>query len=261
MSHFRVWAPDAGRVELQTARPGQPPAVRPMHPASAPGWWAADAPDAPAGTDYGYRLDGGPPLADPRSPRQPFGSNGLSRSYDHSAFSWTDRGWRGAPLRGAVIYEMHLGTFTPTGTFDTAIERLDHLRDLGVGAVELMPVASFPGSHGWGYDGIGLWAVHEPYGGPDALKRFVDACHQRGLAVFLDVVYNHVGPGHRGGHVRPPPSPLAVGCQGVAAPGDVRLDLAGGRRPHAQYGHVASGTSSATGSARVRSPSGARGSP
>ena len=196
MSHFRVWAPDAGRVELQTARPGQPPAVRPMHPASAPGWWAADAPDAPAGTDYGYRLDGGPPLADPRSPRQPFGSNGLSRSYDHSAFSWTDRGWRGAPLRGAVIYEMHLGTFTPTGTFDTAIERLDHLRDLGVGAVELMPVASFPGSHGWGYDGIHLWAAHEPYGGPDGLKRFVDACHARQLAVLLDVVYNHVGIGN-----------------------------------------------------------------
>jgi len=196
VSCFRVWAPDAGQVELQTARPGGPPAIRAMRPAAAPGWWEADAPDAPAGTDYGYRVDGGPPLADPRSPRQPFGSNGLSRSYDHSAFSWTDRGWRGGPLRGAVIYEMHLGTFTPGGTFDAAIERLDHLRDLGVRVVELMPVASFPGTHGWGYDGIHLWAVHEPYGGPDGLKRFVDACHARQLAVLLDVVYNHVGIGN-----------------------------------------------------------------
>jgi malto-oligosyltrehalose trehalohydrolase len=196
VSYFRVWAPDAGRVELQTALPGAAPAVRPMRSAAAPGWWEADAPGAPAGTDYGYRVDGGEPLADPRSPRQPFGSNGLSRSYDHSAFRWTDRGWRGGPLRGALIYEMHLGTFTPGGTFDAAIERLDHLRDLGVGVIELMPVASFPGAHGWGYDGIHLWAVHEPYGGPDGLKRFVDACHARRLAVLLDVVYNHVGIGN-----------------------------------------------------------------
>jgi malto-oligosyltrehalose trehalohydrolase len=196
VNYFRVWAPDAGRVELQTALPGEAPAVRPMRPAAAPGWWEADAPDAPAGTDYGYRVDGGEPLADPRAPRQPFGSNGLSRSYDHSTFGWTDPGWRGGPLRGAVIYEMHLGTFTPEGTFDAAIERLDHVRDLGVGVIELMPVASFPGAHGWGYDGIHLWAVHEPYGGPDGLKRFVDACHARRLAVLLDVVYNHVGIGN-----------------------------------------------------------------
>jgi hypothetical protein len=96
-----------------------------------------------------------------------------------------------------VIYELHVGTFTPEGTLDAAIGRLDYLAGLGVTTVELMPLAAFPGHHGWGYDGIGLWAVHEPYGGPDALKRFVDACHGRGLAVFLDVVYNHVGPGNR----------------------------------------------------------------
>ncbi len=100
-------------------------------------------------------------------------------------------------MPGAVIYELHIGTFTPEGTLDAAIGRLDHLVDLGVTVVELMPVAAFPGDHGWGYDGIGLWAVHEPYGGPDALKRFVDACHARGLAVYLDAVYNHVGPGNR----------------------------------------------------------------
>ena len=136
-------------------------------------------------------------MPDPRSPWQPLGTAGPSRSYDHGAFRWTDRGWRGGPLRGAVIYELHVGTFTPEGTFDAAIERLDHLRDLGVDMIELMPVAAFPGQHGWGYDGIDLWAVHEPYGGPDGLKRFVDACHARRLAVLLDVVYNHVGIGNR----------------------------------------------------------------
>jgi maltooligosyltrehalose trehalohydrolase len=147
--------------------------------------------------DYAFRLDGAEPLPDPRSVRQPFGSQGASRTYDHGAFAWTDRGWRGGPLHGSVIYELHVGTFTPEGTFDAAVARLDHLRDLGVDTVELMPVAAFPGRHGWGYDGINLWAVHEPYGGPDGLKRFVDACHARRLAVVLDVVYNHVGVGNR----------------------------------------------------------------
>ncbi|HUY52344.1 MAG TPA: malto-oligosyltrehalose trehalohydrolase [Streptosporangiaceae bacterium] len=191
MSVFRIWAPAAGQVELQVAE--QQVAMR---PAAAAGWWEADVPAVPGGADYAFRLDGGEPLADPRSPRQPAGSQGLSRSYDHSAFGWTDRGWRGSPLRGAVIYELHVGTFTPEGTFDAAIGRLDHLRDLGVDMVELMPVAAFPGRHGWGYDGTQLWAVHEPYGGPDGLKRFVDACHARRLAVLLDVVYNHAGIGN-----------------------------------------------------------------
>jgi len=162
-----------------------------------PGWWVADVPDAGDGADYMFRLDGGDPLPDPRSPRQPFGILGVSRSYDHSAFRWADRGWRGGPLHGSVVYELHVGTFTREGTFDAAIGRLDHLRDLGVDIVGLMPVAAFPGRHGWGYDGVCLWAVHEPYGGPDGLKRFVDACHSRRLAVVLDVVYNHVGIGNR----------------------------------------------------------------
>ncbi len=167
------------------------------HAASEPGgWWELDVPDIVDGADYAFRLDGGDPLPDPRSPRQPFGINGPSRVYDHSAFRWTDSGWRGGPLHGSVIYELHVGTFTPAGTLDAAIGRLDHLRDLGVDTVELMPVAAFPGRHGWGYDGTNLWAVHEPYGGPDALKRFVDACHAHRLAVILDVVYNHVGAGN-----------------------------------------------------------------
>jgi maltooligosyltrehalose trehalohydrolase len=167
-----------------------------------PGWWAAAAP-VPAGTDYAFRLDGGDPRPDPRSPRQPYGPHGASRTYDHAAFSWGDAGWRGVPVSGAVIYELHVGTFTTEGTLDAAIGRLDYLAALGVTVVELMPLAAFPGEHGWGYDGIGLWAVHEPYGGPDALKRFVDACHGRGLAVFLDVVYNHVGPGNHLGEFGP----------------------------------------------------------
>jgi malto-oligosyltrehalose trehalohydrolase len=164
--------------------------------AERPGWWTASL-DAPAGTDYAFRLDEGEPLADPRSPWQPAGPDGASRTYDHGAFTWADSEWRGVQLAGAVIYELHVGTFTPEGTLDAAIGRLDYLRELGVTVVELMPVAAFPGSRGWGYDGIGLWAVYEPYGGPDALKRFVSACHERALGVYLDVVYNHLGPGNK----------------------------------------------------------------
>jgi len=198
MTLFRVWAPEAARVEVDIS--GQRHA---MAPAAEPGWWAAEIAADGDGTDYGFCLDGGDPLPDPRSPRQPFGIKGVSRTYDHSAFAWGDRGWRGGPLHGSVIYELHIGTFTPEGTLDAAIERLGHLSRLGVDTVELMPVAAFPGEHGWGYDGIHLWAVHEPYGGPDALKRFVDACHARRLAVQLDVVYNHVGIGNQLGAFGP----------------------------------------------------------
>jgi maltooligosyltrehalose trehalohydrolase len=198
---FSVWAPAASQVEVEVA--GQPYQMSQENAVPGSGWWSADVPDVVAGIDYGFRLDGGEVLPDPRSLRQPFGITGLSRSYDHSAFRWTDRSWRGGPLHGSVIYELHLGTFTAEGTFDAAIGRLDHLRDLGVQSVELMPVATFPGKYGWGYDGINLWSVHEPYGGPDGLKRFVDACHARGLAVLLDVVYNHVGIGNRLGDFGP----------------------------------------------------------
>jgi maltooligosyltrehalose trehalohydrolase len=195
---FRVWAPEAARVEVDVSGHRHPMAAE-----AVPGWWRAEVTAAGNGTDYAFRLDGGDPLPDPRSPWQPYGINGVSRTYDHSAFAWTDRGWRGGPLHGSVIYEMHVGTFTPEGTLDAAIGRLGHLASLGVDTVELMPVAAFPGEHGWGYDGIHLWAVHEPYGGPDALKRFVDACHARRLAVLLDVVYNHVGIGNRLGAFGP----------------------------------------------------------
>ena len=144
--------------------------------------------------DYAFSLDGGPPLPDPRSPYQPNGVHGLSRPVDHSAFEWRHTKWRPAPLSSAIIYECHIGTFTPSGTFDAAVERLGYLRDLGVTHIELMPVAEFSGARGWGYDGVDLFAPHHSYGGPDAMKRFVDAAHGHGLGVILDVVYNHLGP-------------------------------------------------------------------
>jgi maltooligosyltrehalose trehalohydrolase len=183
---FDVWAPDAESVEVETG--GRRHAM--ARSSVRRGWWTAEA----DGEDYGFVVDAQGPFPDPRSPWQPEGVHGPSRVYDHDRFAWTDQTWRGRTLSGAVLYELHIGTFTPEGTFDSALKRLDHLVELGVDAVEIMPVAAFPGRHGWGYDGVGLWAVHDPYGGPDGLKRFVDACHGRGLAVVLDVVYNHLGP-------------------------------------------------------------------
>ena len=196
MTEFRVWAPAASQADVQVD--GRLHAMSADQVSgSAGGWWSATVPGAAPDARYGFRLDGGDLLADPRSPRQPTGPAGLSQCYDHHAFGWTDAGWRGVPLAGAVLYELHVGTFSREGTFDAAIERLDHLVALGIDTIDLMPVAAFPGRHGWGYDGISLWAVHEPYGGPDGLKRFVEACHARRLAVVLDVVYNHVGVGNR----------------------------------------------------------------
>jgi maltooligosyltrehalose trehalohydrolase len=185
---FRVWAPDAQEVAVAVGETRT--AMNPSHD----GWWDAVVAKAKHGTPYAISVDGREPRPDPRSLWQPGGVHAWSHVYDHSRFAWTDDGWRGVPLPGAVLYELHVGTFTTEGTFDGAIERLDHLVELGVDAVELLPVASFDGTHGWGYDGVHLYAVHEPYGGPDGLKRFVDACHARGLAVVLDVVYNHLGP-------------------------------------------------------------------
>ncbi|WP_034473755.1 malto-oligosyltrehalose trehalohydrolase [Actinomyces johnsonii] len=184
-----VWAPAAQTVELHL--PGQDRLVD-MIPAPG-GWWTAPL-DLEPGTDYAFRVDGSPNRPDPRSALQPDGVHGPSRTVDPDAWQWTDQNWAGKDLRGSVIYELHVGTFTPEGTLDTAITRLGHLADLGVDIVELMPLAAFPGKVGWGYDGVGLWAVHEAYGGPDALARFVDAAHNAGIGVCLDVVYNHLGP-------------------------------------------------------------------
>ena len=184
-----VWAPAAQTVELHL--PGQDRLVD-MIPAPG-GWWTAPL-DLEPGTDYAFRVDGSPNRPDPRSALQPDGVHGPSRTVDPDAWQWTDQNWAGKDLRGSVIYELHVGTFTPEGTLDAAVSRLGHLVDLGVDIVELMPLAAFPGKAGWGYDGVGLWAVHEAYGGPDALARFVDAAHNAGIGVCLDVVYNHLGP-------------------------------------------------------------------
>lgn len=186
---LRVWAPGRRRVELELTGSGQ----RQTMIAEPGGWWRSTGP-LPPGTDYLFRLDGGPGRPDPRSPWQPYGVHGPSRTFDTGAHRWGDAGWPGRSSLGAVIYELHVGTFTAEGTLDAAVGRLDHLAALGVDMVELMPVAAFPGERGWGYDGVALYAVHEAYGGPAALQRFVDAAHARGLAVCLDVVYNHLGP-------------------------------------------------------------------
>ncbi|MGA4728618.1 malto-oligosyltrehalose trehalohydrolase [Micromonospora taraxaci] len=188
MTEFSVWAPDATRVRLRLAGDTD----HEMN-AAADGWWQVDVPDA--GPDYSFLLnDDETPLPDPRSPWQPAGVHGPSRRYDHADFAWSDSAWTGRQLPGSILYELHIGTFTPEGTFDAAIDRLDHLVNLGVDLIELLPVNAFNGEHNWGYDGVCWYAPHEPYGGPDGLKRFVDAAHARGLGVILDVVYNHFGP-------------------------------------------------------------------
>ncbi|KNC16325.1 1,4-alpha-glucan branching protein [Arthrobacter sp. RIT-PI-e] len=187
---FDVWAPRAESLTL-VADGTQYPMTR-----GEGDWWSA--PDAPAPTedvDYGYLVDGSDtPVPDPRSRRQPEGVHGLSRTFDPGAHEWQDVSWRSPGMDGGVIYEMHLGTFTPEGTLDAAIGRLDHLVDLGVQYVELLPVNAFNGTHNWGYDGVLWYAIQETYGGPAAYQRFVDAAHQHGLGVIQDVVYNHLGP-------------------------------------------------------------------
>ena len=189
MHRFEIWAPSARTMALRIED-----STISMQGPDDRGWWRAEAKAAP-GANYGFLIDDDPKAyPDPRSRWQPEGVHGLSRIYDQNAFRWSDTGFKAPPLASAIVYELHIGTFTPQGTLDAAIERLDYLRDLGVTHVELMPVAAFAGQHGWGYDGVALYAVHQPYGGPDALKRFVNAAHQRGLAVVLDVVYNHFGP-------------------------------------------------------------------
>jgi maltooligosyltrehalose trehalohydrolase len=189
MSHsIRVWAPLPKKVELQSGKKTFPMTRQPN------GWWTGSITTPGAQTDYGFLLDGEGPFPDPRSPWQPNGIHGVSRLLDHTSFSWTDQKWQAPPLSSAIIYELHIGTFTASGTFEAAIEKLDHLSALGVTHVEIMPVNEFSGTRGWGYDGVDLFAPHHAYGGPIALKRFVDACHARRLAVLLDVVYNHLGP-------------------------------------------------------------------
>jgi maltooligosyltrehalose trehalohydrolase len=189
-TRFSVWAPNAKRVEVVLeGREGSFPLA-----AGEGGVFMGEVGEAKAGTDYRYRLDGGEPRPDPVSRWQPAGVHGPSRVVDPSAFRWTDSRWQGLEMADFCIYELHVGTFTAAGTFDAASERLAELKALGITAIEIMPVAEFPGTRNWGYDGVSLYAPHSAYGGPEGLRRLVNAAHDAGLAVVLDVVYNHVGP-------------------------------------------------------------------
>ncbi len=191
---IEVWAPAAQSVVVHVG----PRAERDSYEFAArkaldrPGWWLGPA--VAPGVDYAFVLDGKGPFPDPRSAAQPHGVHAASRTFDASAFAWADEAWRGRDARGAVFYELHVGTFTPEGTLDAAAARVDYLAGIGIEMVELMPICPFPGRYGWGYDGVAPFAVHEAYGGPEALQRFVDAAHAAGLGVCLDVVYNHLGP-------------------------------------------------------------------
>ncbi len=189
MHEFEVWAPKAKRMSVKVGEQ-----TSSMEGPNEHGWWKARVETAGFGSDYAFLIDDDKtPYPDPRGMWQPEGVHGPSRVLDPT-FAWTDSMWQGPPLTGAVIYEMHVGTFTSEGTFEAAIARLPYLFELGVTHVELMPVAAFPGKFGWGYDGVGLYAVNELYGGPEGLKRLVNACHGQGIGVLLDVVYNHFGP-------------------------------------------------------------------
>src|SRR5437868_6321782 len=184
---FRVWAPNAHRMTVRLLGHGDFVMQRGEHDI-----FEASVDCAP-GDRYSYVLDQNKPLPDPVSRLLPEGVHGPTEIVSPE-FHWHDEGWRGRDLRDYVVYELHVGTFSPQGTFDGVIEKLPYLRRLGVSVIELMPVAAFPGTRGWGYDGVSMYAVQASYGGPQGLKRLVDAAHQEGLAVIQDVVYNHLGP-------------------------------------------------------------------
>lgn len=187
---FRVWAPRLNSVSVVIQ---QPRCEIPMH-REGEGEFVAFAPGLAPGADYTYLTDAGAERPDPVSRFQPHGVHGPSRVVSPDAFPWTDQSWKGLPLKDYVIYELHTGTFTSQGTFEAIIPKLGYLRDLGITAIELMPVAEFPGKRNWGYDGVAPYAPQSSYGGPAALKTLINACHREGLAVVLDVVYNHLGP-------------------------------------------------------------------
>jgi len=192
-TRFRVWAPAAQEAWLAIERPDAADDERPLRP-NGDGTFEGWMPDVGPGARYWYRLDGGPALPDPASRFQPDGVHGPSEVVDPGAFAWSDAAWAGARLDRASIYELHVGAFSPEGTFAGAAARLPYLRDLGVTIVELMPVADFAGDRNWGYDGVCPFAPARCYGRPDDLRRLVDTAHRLGLAVMLDVVYNHFGP-------------------------------------------------------------------
>ncbi len=221
-NRYDVWAPNANSVRLLVE--DREYGMEHHHDGGARGWWRAPADVAAQQADgvrYGYIVDGEGPFPDSRSRRQPDGVHGLSATFDPSTYEWKDGGWKGRNLKGSVIYEMHLGTFTPEGTLDAAAGKLDYLVELGVDFIELLPVNGFNGVHNWGYDGVLWYAVHEPYGGPEAYQRFVDAAHAAGLGVIQDVVYNHLGPS---GNYLPKYGPYLKSGEGNTWGDSVNLD-------------------------------------
>ena len=191
-ARFRVWAPEANAVALLLGEPG----AEVSHPMEAEprGYFTVEVPISGPGQLYRYSLDGGPPLADPMGRFMPQGVDGPSAVVWPERFTWDENGWVGIERDKLVIYELHVGTFTPQGTFDAVLPRIDELKALGVTAIEIMPVAQFPGIRSWGYDGVFPFAVQDSYGGPTGLIRLIEKCHRKGMAVFLDVIYNHFGP-------------------------------------------------------------------
>ena len=190
-SDFTVWAPFAQSIELKTVSSGN--YLLPLQKIDR-GYWTIRTDAVSPGDQYLYSIDGERERPDPASFFQPHGVHEASEIIDHNSFVWRDAAWKGISLAEMIMYEIHVGAFTEEGTFDAAINRLDDLKELGINAIEIMPVAQFPGERNWGYDGVYPFAVQGSYGGPDGLKRFVDACHRQGVAVILDVVYNHLGP-------------------------------------------------------------------
>ncbi|MBN1596146.1 malto-oligosyltrehalose trehalohydrolase [candidate division FCPU426 bacterium] len=188
---FCVWAPRVNSLEMKLE--GENPRRLAMQRGQK-GYWHARVEKVKPGTEYCYILPGGIERPDPASHFQPQGVHACSQTIDHSQYTWQDASWKGIPVADMILYELHVGTFTPAGTFAAVIGRLEELLQLGVNALEIMPVAAFPGERNWGYDGVYPYAVQTSYGGPGGLKRLVDACHQKGMAVILDVVYNHLGP-------------------------------------------------------------------
>jgi maltooligosyltrehalose trehalohydrolase len=187
---FSVWAPLKKSMTLHLLNGNRSVGME----KNSDGYFVIELDNIPPGTKYFYMPDGEKKLPDPASMFQPEGVHGPSQVIDHSSFHWEDGNWKGLPFRDLILYELHVGTFTPEGTFEAIISRLDDLKETGINAIEIMPVAQFPGGRNWGYDGTFPYAVQNTYGGPEGFKKLVNACHQKGIAVFLDVVYNHIGP-------------------------------------------------------------------
>ncbi len=188
---FRVWAPLSPQIRLHLLSPVERDVTLEK---DEWGYWQATVDPVPPGSRYRYVLEGGTQRPDPASQFQPQGVHGPSEVVDHATFAWTDAVWEGVPLEDLVIYELHVGTFTPEGTFEAILPRLAEMHELGITAVELMPVGQFPGDRNWGYDGVYPYAVQDSYGGPTGLKTLVNAIHHQGMAAILDVIYSHLGP-------------------------------------------------------------------